>query len=490
MGDGRDPEVDPEAIKRALSRATRYGAHFADCYIQRVRVLSLTLQDNRVAEVSSSVQQGASFRIERDGVSGFQSTTDISEEGLLRAADQAADMVRGNRPNLLRTLRYRGWQIGEEKLWRLRGTGAIQSDLRNLQAIEVVPRDSAVQAKLDMLHAMDVAARGERPSVKGVTAAYGESESSIIIANTDGTFVRDRRTSVTAGAQVVAIKGAARQQGLRMLARAGGMEVFATGSHLEAAVEAARLADQLLDAMPSPSGEKVVVLGNGFGGVILHEGVGHNVEAEQDTRRQYMKLNFQVGSSIVNAVDDATVPGLMGSFGVDDEGTPAQRTTIIKDGRIAGYLTDRHSSTNLGLPLLTARSTGNGRRHSFAWVPQTRMSNTFILPGDSTVEDLIRSTPRGVYAKRLGGGQVNPVTKEFLFGVLEAYLIEDGRVTRPLVGCTVSGNADTVLNEVDMVANDLEHERGRCGKGEQWVPVTVGQPHVRLRKLTVGGPTL
>ena len=228
-----------------------------------------------------------------------------------------------------------------------------------------------------------------------------------------------------------------------------------------------------------------MVVGNGFGGVLLHEAVGHGLEADAVQKRASVyagKLGEQLAPAFVTAYDDGSREGDWGSDGIDDEGTPTRRTTMIEDGRLASYLYDLLRARRDGVD-----STGNGRRESFRHVPVPRMTNTFFAPGDATPEELIAGVERGLYAVSFGGGQVEPATGDFVFGVSEGYLIEDGKVTAPVRGATLVGNGLEALGAIDGIAGDLEIATGYCGKAGQSVPAGVGQPHVRIRELTVGG---
>jgi TldD protein len=241
----------------------------------------------------------------------------------------------------------------------------------------------------------------------------------------------------------------------------------------------------MLDAVPAPTGRMPVVVGNGFGGVLLHEAVGHGLEADAVQKRASVyagRLGEQLAEPSVTAYDDGRKPNAWGSDGIDDEGTPTQRTAVIEEGRLASYLYDLVRARKDA-----ARSTGNGRRESFRHIPVPRMTNTYFAPGEATPEDLIGSVGKGLYAVSFGGGQVEPATGDFVFGASEAYLIESGRVTAPVRGATLTGNGPAALAAIDGVADDLDIATGYCGKAGQRVPAGVGQPHVRIRDLTVGG---
>jgi TldD protein len=319
--------------------------------------------------------------------------------------------------------------------------------------------------------------------VAQVRVGYAEDRRSIEVFNSDGLAAADDRTRVRLSAQVVARRDGRVETGTDTRGGHAGFELLLGGE--EVAETAARKALTMLDARDAPTGRLPVVVGNGFGGVLLHEAVGHGLEADavQKGASVYAgRLGDQLAEPFVTAYDDGARRGAWGSEGVDDEGTPTARTTVIEGGRLVSYLYD----------LLRARkdgtgSTGNGRRQSFRHLPIPRMTNTYFAPGQATPDELIGEVERGLYAVSFGGGQVEPATGDFVFGVSEGYLIEGGRVTSPVRGATLVGNGLDALRAVDGIASDLEIASGFCGKAGQSVPAGVGQPHVRIRELTVGG---
>jgi TldD protein len=294
----------------------------------------------------------------------------------------------------------------------------------------------------------------------------------------------DDRTRVRLSVQVVARREGVVETGTETRGGHAGYELIAERPE-QVAESAARKALTMLDAVEAPTGRMPVVVGNGFGGVLLHEAVGHGLEADAVQKRASVyagRLGEQVARDFVTAYDDGSRTNEWGSDGVDDEGTPTQCTTVIEDGRLTSYLYDLVRARHDG-----AASTGNGRRESFRHLPVPRMTNTFFAPGEATPEELIEGVERGLYAVSFGGGQVEPATGDFVFGVSEGYLIENGRVTAPVRGATLIGNGLEALRAVDGIAGDLAIATGYCGKGGQRVPAGVGQPHVRLAALTVGG---
>jgi TldD protein len=315
-------------------------------------------------------------------------------------------------------------------------------------------------------------------------ASYAENRRIVEIFNADGIAAADDRTRVWLGVQVVARRNGRVETGHETLGGHVGFEILESDP-AGVAERAARKAVIALDAVDAPSGKMPVVVGNAFGGVLLHEAVGHGLEADHIQKRSSVwagKLGDMVAESFVTAYDDGRMENAWGSDGIDDEGTPTQRTTIIEDGKLVAYLYDLLRARKDGVA-----STGNGRRESFRHLPVPRMTNTYFSPGTQTKDELIAGVERGLYAVSFGGGQVEPATGDFVFGVSEAYLIENGEVTSPVRGATLIGNGIEALAAVDGVADDLEIATGFCGKAGQRVAAGVGQPHVRIRALTVGG---
>jgi TldD protein len=348
------------------------------------------------------------------------------------------------------------------------------------------PTEHVPQAhKVEWLREADDTARSLDPSVRQVVATYADSVQRVLIATSDGRWVEEERPRIRLVVQVVAARDGVIQTGFWGPAGLAGAEFIDAHPPRDTAERAARQAVAMLDGIPAPAGEMPVVVGPGGGGVLFHEACGHGLEADlvhRDASIYEGRLGERLASALVNGVDDATVPNAWGSFSFDDEGTPSQRTVVFEEGRLTGYLYDRIRSEKDGVP-----STGNGRRQSYAHLPIPRMTNTYILPGEAGAEDVVRDTARGLYAGKLGGGQVNPATGDFVFGVTEAYLIENGELTRPVRGANLVGNGTEILSAIDGVADDFVEIQGICGKEGQGVPVGNGSPTLRIARMTVGG---
>jgi TldD protein len=316
-------------------------------------------------------------------------------------------------------------------------------------------------------------------------ASYAEGRRRVSVANSDGLFAGDDRTRVRLGVQVVARRNGTVETGFETLGGHRGFELVDGGAGERIAEQAARKALTMLDADPAPAGEMPVVVGGGFGGVLFHEMTGHGLEADHIQKGASVyegKLGERVAAEHLVAYDDGRLPGEWGTDGIDDEGTPTQKTTVIEEGRITSYLYDLKSA---GKDSTT--STGNGRRESFRHLPIPRMTNTYIAPGEAKPDELISGVERGFYAVSFAGGQVEPTTGDFVFGVSEGYLIENGKVGKPCRGATLIGNCLQALGRIDAIADDFEMKTGFCGKGGQRVPVGTGQGHVRISAMTVGG---
>jgi TldD protein len=347
------------------------------------------------------------------------------------------------------------------------------------------PGDVEAEAKAEMLRQADEAARSAGKEIIQASCNYSDVVSEVMVANSDGVMAEDKRTRVRMSVQAVGTRGDITQTGFESAGGHQGMELFDERDPAAIGVTAAKKALTMLDSKPAPSGKMTVVLHRGFGGVLFHEACGHGLEADAIEKGASIftgKLGQVVASELVTLIDDGTVPNAWGSNAVDDEGAPTRRNVLIESGVVTGYIYDRLRARNADAEL-----TGNGRRQSYRHTPIPRMTNTFINGGESMREDVFVATEKGFFAKTLAGGQVDPATGDFVFGVSEGYLIEGGRVTTPLRGATLIGNGLVALNNIDMVADDFEMHIGVCGKDGQGVPVGSGQPTLRIRDLTVGG---
>ena len=456
--------VDPTLAARVLERALARGGDFAELYAEARRGFAISLDDGRVERPQGGRELGACVRVVQGDSTYYGYVDGLAEEDLLRVAESASQALRGEAraPARLEAVR----------------------PVTEIHPIEIRPEEVEVSRKADVLRACDEHARGLAPEVTQARIGYVEGRRQVEVFGSDGRAADDDRTRVRLSAQVVARRDGRVETGSDTRGRHAGWELIAADPE-EVAEKAARRALTQLDAVDAPTGRLPVVVGNAFGGVLLHEAVGHGLEADAVQKRASVyagRLGEKLAQPFVTAYDDGSRRNEWGSDGIDDEGTPTQRTTVIEEGRLTSYLYD----------LVTARRdkaepTGNGRRESFRHLPVPRMTNTFFAPGDATPEELIGEIERGLYAVSFGGGQVEPATGDFVFGVSEGYLIENGKVTAPVRGATLVGNGVEALRAIDGIAADLEIASGVCGKGGQSVPAGVGQPHVRIRELSVGG---
>ena len=454
--------VEPALAERVLAAALSRGGDLAELYAEDRTSFSLSLDDGLVERPQSGAERGAGVRVVVGDASYFGHVDGLGEEDLLSAAASVAGAVRSE----------------------ARTPARLEAPQRaGEHAIQTRPQDVEAAHKADLLRAADEQARGAGDEVSQARIGYAEGRRIVEVFNSDGVAAADDRTRVRLSAQVVARRGERVETGTDTLGGHTGWELLAAGE--ETGARAARRALTLLDAVDAPTGRMPVVVGNGFGGVLLHEAVGHGLEADAVQKRASVyegKLGERLAPEFVTAYDDGLKPNEWGSDGIDDEGTPTRRTTVLEGGELTSYLYDLLRARKDGVS-----STGNGRRQSFRHLPVPRMTNTYFAPGGATPEELIEGVERGLYAVSFGGGQVEPATGDFVFGVSEGYLIENGRVTSPVRGATLVGSGLEALAALDGVADDLKIATGFCGKAGQSVAAGVGQPHVRIRELTVGG---
>jgi TldD protein len=456
--------IEEPVLERVLGEALRRGGDLAEVFAEDRRATSARLDDGRVEELTSGRDRGAGIRVVVGESVGFAHTADLSEPGLLAATAAASAAARGGGAEA-RSVSLDGSRLD---------TGASE-------AAAPSKRD-----KVELLRRADEAGRARHGSVTQVSARYGDSRRRILVANSDGLLAEDEqvRTLFTVG--VVASGDTGMQTGRRSIGHTIGFELFDRYDVAELAQEAADRAVTKLSARPAPSGEMPVVIGKGGGGVLFHEACGHGLEADLVAKSASVfkgRTGELVASPLVTLVDDGTMGGEWGAFGIDDEGSPAQRNVLIEDGVLTDYMWDFLRSRKEGRP-----RSGNGRRQSYQHLPMVRMTNTFLMNGSETPDEIIAGTPNGVFVADLGGGQVNTATGDFVFGMTEAYLIEDGKITEPIREGNLIGNGPKVLQDIDALANDFAMgSPGTCGKDGQGVPVGDGVPTLRVARLTVGG---
>ena len=457
--------LDEAVVHDVLRTALRSGGRFAEVFAEERRSTSIRLDDRRIEELTEGTDRGAGIRVIAGETASYAYSNRLDPEALHEAAEAAAAAAHG---------------AGSIEVVDLR-RGPIAVSVPTEEPMAEVPRER----KVEWLRQAEEAARSFSGEVRQVVVGYGDSVQRLLVANSTGTWTEEKRHRVRLIAQVVASRDGVVQTGFEGPAALGGAEVLDAYPPGETGAEAARMAVTMLDGVPAPAGEMPVVVGPAGGGVLFHEACGHGLEADTVGKEASVyrgRLGERLASAVVTGVDDASVPGAWGSFAVDDEGTGAERTVLFEDGVLVGMLYDRFWAERNAASL-----TSNGRRQSYAHLPIPRMTNTSILPGSSNPDEIVADTRRGLYAKHLGGGQVNPATGDFVFGVSEAYLIENGAITTPVRGANLIGNGIDILAAVDSVADDFDARPGTCGKDGQGVPVTTGSPTLRVARMTVGG---
>jgi TldD protein len=470
-------------LEAVVEAAIGGGGQRAEVFVEDRTSLSLRLEDGNIEEAVSGVDRGGSVRVIRGLTTDFGYVDAVDEASLLKLAGELSRSGSGVKPTSKPP-------VGRPEL--VRGPSVPGAGPRQSVAV-AHPEDPAavrrrVVASAGLLRLADETARSLSDEVRQVVAVYGESRQRVWIAATDGASASDERIRKMLAVSVMAQRGTLLQVGRDTVAVQGSLDEFSEEAIAELAAAAARKALTMLDSVPAPAGRMPVVLANGFGGVLFHEACGHGLEADYILKKTSVwegKQGQRVAGEHVFAYDDGVGAGLWGSARCDDEGVPCQRTPVIEAGILTGYLTDRLRAEQLGLPL-----TGNGRRQDYRHLPYPRMTNTYFGPGAYSPDDIIADTPRALYARSLSGGEVNPATGEFVFGVAEGYLIEGGKITMPVRGATLIGSGVEVLLNIDAIADDLDVKAGTCGKEGQLVSVGSGQPTLRIRELTVGGTTL
>ena len=464
----RPAGLDESCIDAALGTVLGAAVDFADIYFQLSRDESWALEDGIVKEGSASIEQGVGVRALAGEKTGFAYSDEVMLPALLEAAHAARAISRSGAD-------------GSVQAWHATGGRGLYLPI---DPVETMADDD----KVKLLEQIDREARSLDQRITQVMASLSASHDIVLVMASDGTLAGDVRPLVRLNVSVIIEQDGRREQGY-----AGGGGRFAYTEFLASerwralVKEAVRTAQVNLEAVPAPAGTMTVVLGAGWPGVLLHEAVGHGLEGDfnrKGTSAFSGRVGQQVAARGVTIVDDGTLAARRGSLNVDDEGTPTQCTTLIEDGVLRGYLQDK-----LNARLMGVQPTGNGRRESFAALTLPRMTNTYMLPGRHAPEEIIASVDKGLYCRNFGGGQVDITSGKFVFSASEAYLIENGRITRPVKGATLIGNGPEVMTRVSMIGNDLKLDDGvgTCGKEGQEVPVGVGQPTLRVVALTVGG---
>lgn len=459
--------IDNDILERVLAEGLRTGADFAEVFASDWRGTGVGLDDGKIEQLSTGRNRGAGIRVIAGETTGFAHTADLSEAGLMAAARVAAEAAR-------------------------QGGGGIKVVALTTQASRIVspikidPSTIGKAAKVDLLRRVDDAARSAGGAITQVSAGYSDGRTRIVIANSDGLVAHDERVRTLLRVSTVANGDAGMQTGFDSLGHTMGFELFDKVQVEDVARAAAGRALTKLKARPAPSGSLPVVIKAGSGGVLFHEACGHGLEADLVAKGASVyrgKVGELVASPLVTLVDDGTMTHEWGAIAIDDEGHPSQYNVLIENGILTDYMWDYLRARKEGRP-----QSGNGRRQSYKDLPMVRMTNTYVLNGEEDPADIIKDTANGVYVAHLGGGSVNTATGDFVFGMTEAYLIENGEITEPLREGNLIGNGPQVLRDIDRLGNDFAMGNpGTCGKDGQGVPVGDGQPTLRVKSMTIGG---
>jgi len=461
--------VTEHDLQSYLSEALSAGGEYADLYFEYLATSSIGIDEEIVKTATEGVSLGVGIRVLAGERTGYAYSDDLSPEKIRKAARVAAYIARGPAS--------------------VAKAGFEETKLHNLYPMLRAPHEMGLQERVELIQRANRAARAADPRVFQVQATYADSVRHMMVATSEGRLTFDRQPMARLSVMVLAREnGGVPQHGYSGGGGRVTLDFFLnekTPEHF--AKEAARQAIVQLGAVDAPAGEMTVVLGPGWPGILLHEAVGHGLEADFNRKGVSAfsgRIGEQVASPLCTVIDDGTIGSRRGSLNVDDEGVPTQQNVLIEKGVLRGYLQDKHSSR-----LMKSESTGSGRRESYQHIPMPRMTNTYMLAGESDPEEIIRSVPKGLYCATFGGGQVDITSGNFVFSATESYLIENGRLTRPVRGASLIGNGPEALKYVSMVGSDLELDEGigTCGKEGQSVPVGVGIPTVKIDRMTVGG---
>ena len=457
-----------EYARDALDAALAGGGDFAEIFLEDNRTNVLQMLGGQVELINANRAHGAGVRVFNGLNAVYAYTNDTDREGLLRCAEQAASAVRAQRKGLVRA------------------RALVTPEMPPPHVVRQWPSQTETKRKLEYLRQANEAARAVSPEITQVNCTLSDSEQDVVIANSEGLYVEDTRVRTRMSCIAVASDGTEKQQGSESPGALMGYELFAARvDPSKVGREAAETARLMLHAAECPAGVMPVVIDNGFGGVIFHEACGHSLEATSVAFGMSVfcdKLGQQIAASCVTAIDDGTLPNEWGSLRVDDEGMPSTRLVLIENGMLKNYMIDKLNAKRMNMA-----PTGSGRRQSYAFAPTSRMRNTYIAAGQDDERDMIATMGNGLYARKLGGGSVDPATGGFNFAVSEGYLVKDGRVTMPVRGASLIGKGADILMQIDRVGREMKMAQGMCGSISGSVPVNVGQPMIRVRSMTVGG---
>ncbi len=457
--------IKQSIIENVLEAALSTGGDFSEVFIEDKFVNSIELQSDKVDRIISGRDFGIGIRIFSGLQNVYTYTSDFTEEGLIKAAKRAALAISGGGNGVIHPLQ--------------------KEIVTPIHTIAQMPQTVEHARKIAVMRKANDIARSYDERIRQVGLRYYDEEQNVLIANSEGKFVEDQRVHSRLAIQSTASDGVEMQSGFYGPGAHAGFEFIENLDLQHYAGEASRIAVTMLGADECPSGKFPVIIDNEFGGVIFHEACGHGLEATSVAKNNSVfanRIGEKVAPDIVTYIDDGTLPNEWGSLTIDDEGEKTRKNVLIENGILKGYMIDKFNARRMN-----AEATGSSRRQSYRFNPTSRMTNTYIAPGKSTPEEIIASTENGIYAKYMGGGQVNPATGDYNFAVAEAYLVKDGKIERPVRGATLIGNGAKTLQLVEKVGNNLAHGAGMCGSVSGSLPVNVGQPMLRVSEITVGG---
>lgn len=457
--------IDDAILQKLIKKALSNGGEYADIFIEHRKSTAIQLEDDKIEKVIAGATAGIGIRLIYNGKTAYAYSNDFSEDILMELADTVSKAASGAEKDIVVDMKRRSPEV--------------------IFLIRKYPETIPMSKKTDLVKVGNDAARKFDQRIKQVNVMYRDSMQKVKIYTSEGFVSEDERVYTLGMVQVIAIDGEVIQTGYEPVSGLIGYELFDDNPMERVALKAAKRAVMMLKAKRAHGGRMPVVISSEAGGTMIHEAIGHGLEADlaqQGLSVYSKKIGQQVASTAITVIDDATLPNKRGSFSFDDEGTPSKRNVLVKDGILQGYMYDKYTAM-----VDRTSSTGNGRRESYEHKPVPRMTNTFIAPGSLSQDEVIRSVNKGLMVKKMGGGQVNTVTGDFVFEVQEGYIIENGMIGEPVRGATLIGSGPEVLKSIDMVASDLGFSVGTCGKDGQGVPVSDAMPTLRIPEMVVGG---
>ncbi len=457
--------LDNDLLLKVLRKTLSLGGEYADIFIEQRKPVLIQLEDNKIEKIFSGIDTGAGIRLISGGKTFYAFSNDLSEKSLLEIAGH---LIKASKTSVK----------------------DISLDLRKQKPnvdfnIKLLPETVPVSKKIDLVRTANKTARDFDNRIKQVIVMYRDSVQKVQIATSEGLTAEDDRIHSLMVVHVIASENGVIQTGYEPAGGFIGFELFDKTKPEELALAASKRATMMLGSKRAPGGRMPVVISSEAGGTMIHEAIGHGLEADltqQGLSVYSKKIGKQIASSLITVLDDATLPNKRGSFRFDDEGTPSQSTLLVKEGILVSYMYDKLTAMRDN-----TKSTGNGRRESYQNRPIPRMTNTFIASGKTKPDEIVKSTPNGLFVRKMGGGQVNTVTGDFVFDVQEGYIIENGNIVEPVRGATLTGNGPEILKAIDMVGSDLGFSIGTCGKDSQGAPVSDAMPTIRIPEMVVGG---